>query len=179
MPVRFVCTSITRALALGACFFGAAVTARAQATLRTAPHTTEAVVVFLPVPGDSAAASRIARSLGDREVVAVYTTDAPAAYRAAQVLHDRFGGSLIPYDRLSRPAAEFGDLLFDNSVGSAARKHLGQAILVVAEADLTLPFLRRARSSRSGDSRVEQEAARGFVIAVDGAGSRSVTRLEF
>jgi hypothetical protein len=172
MPRLLRSVSVTRALILGAWCSGAALPALAQSS-GTALRGT--VVVFLPTQVDSVTASRISRAIGGREVVAIYTTDAPTVFPVAKAIHAQFGGSLIPYDRLSRSANDFGDLLFQNAVDYTARKHRGQAVLVVAESDLTLPFLRRAVSPQTLDRELEKAAKDGFVIAVDGG--RSVTPL--
>lgn len=179
MP-RFVrSASLTRAIVLGAACLASAVPAQSQSAPSAASARRATIVVFLPTRVDSVAASRIRRTIGGRDVVAVYTTDSPTAYRAAQALHVQFGGSLIPYDRLSRPASDFGNLLFHNAVEYAAREHLGQAVLVVAETDLTLPFLRRAVSPQTLDSELEKGSEDGFLITLGTAGSRSVTLLPF
>ncbi len=86
---------------------------RAHSVSNATPAKTATVVVFLPTRVDPLTASRVRRAIGSREVVAVYTTDTPTPSHVAQALHAQFGGSLIPYDRLSRPASEFADLSFE------------------------------------------------------------------
>jgi hypothetical protein len=175
-PVRSA--SVTRALIVALGCLGVAPPAWAQSVPANAPQSST-VVVFLPTRTDSVAASRITRAIGGREVVAIYTTDTPAAVRVAHVVHGQFGGSLIPYDRLGRDAGDFGDVLYRNAVDHGARQHPGTAVLVVAEPDLMLPFLRHAISPPGDDGTLAKTAADGFVVSIEIAGNRSVRPLPF
>jgi hypothetical protein len=112
--------------------------------------------------------------------MSIYTTDARVAYQFAAAMHTAVGGSLIPYDRRSRTADDFASLLVQNAVEHAARQHPGQAVLVVVEPDLMLPFLRRA-TGKPTTSVVEPEdaAADGFTITITSNGDRTAARLPF
>jgi hypothetical protein len=176
MPAcRHLVPAIARLMLVGTCF-GAAQTAGGQSTPATPSRST--VVVVLPAT-DPVAAPRIAHAIDGREVAALYTTDMPATSRVAQSMHSRFGGSLIPYDRLSRSAVDFGDLLFQNAVNVGAQRHPGEAILVVVEPDLLLPFFHRALGPQTTDSELAKATQEGFVITFGSAGQPSVSPLPF
>jgi len=128
---------------------------------------------------DSVPAPRIVHAIDGREVAAVYTTDTPATSRVAKSVHVRFGGSLIPYDRLARSAVEFGNLLFQNAVNVGAQRHPGEAILVVAEPDLLLPLLRRVLGPQPPGRELAKAMQEGFVITLGSAGERSASPLPF
>jgi hypothetical protein len=177
MPAFARFRSASRALTFAAWCAGASLPAAAQSSRGIAPRPASTLVVVLPAPSDSTPDARIARAVAGRDVAAVYTTDNPASYRAADAMHTDFGGSLIPYDRLARSANDVADLLFHNAVDNAARRHAGQVVLVVAEPDVTLALLRRATRRRAIGSEPDSATSNGFMIAIGPDGSRSVTRL--
>jgi hypothetical protein len=179
MPHFVRSVSATRALILAAWCFGAAAPAAAQDAHGSVARSASALVVVLSARDSAVRSSRIANALGGREVVSIYTTDAPVAYQFAAAVHTAFGGSLIPYDRRSRAADEFASLLVQNAVEHAARQHPGQAVLVVVEPDLVLPFLRRATGKPTTGVEPEDIAADGFTITITSNGDRTATRLPF
>jgi len=172
--------SVASALLLVASY-GAIPVARGQTPSAVAVATPDsAIVVLIPAEDGAVSPSRVARAVGNRDVTAVYTTNAPAARRFAKRLHDRLGGSLIPYDRVGMAADEFAGVLVENAVDYAAHRNLGRAVLVVVEPDLTRSFLRYAAGSAApGVADVDSRVTDGFVITVAPDGSRAVVRISF
>ena len=173
--VRF--RSATRALAFASWCAAASLPAAAQSAHGIAARPDSTLVVVLLPRNDATLDARVARAVAGRNVAAVYTTDNPASYHAADAVHTDFGGSLIPYDRLARSANDFADLLFRNAVVNAARHHAGQVVLVVAEPDVTLALLRRTTRRQATGGEPDSATSNGFMIAIGPDGSRSVTRL--
>jgi hypothetical protein len=128
-------------------------------------------VIVVQVAADGTVPVRqLRRAVAGREVTAVYTSDDATAYRVADEVHARLGGSLINYDRVGMSDAALADVLFDNAVEFAARREPGAAILVVTEPGLILPFLRRATGSVGSNAANEQNAAAyAITVAPDGA----------
>jgi len=179
--VRF--PSPTRALLFAAWCFGATAPMAAQHAPASASRSESALVVVLSAQGatqsDAVRSSRITNALGGREVVSIYTTDTPVAYKFAAGVHTAFGGSLIPYDRRAQTADDFASLLVHNAVDHAARQHPGQAILVVVEPDLMIPFLRRATGKPTAGADRDDAGADGFTITMPSNGDRTAARLPF
>ena len=178
MPDLVRSVSVTRTLLVAGWSFAVATPAPAQNAHGGAPRSASALVVILSARDSDVRSSRIANAIGGREVVSIYTTDAPAAYRIAEAVHTGFGGSLIPYDRRSRAADDFASLLVQNAVEHAARQHPDQAVLVVVEPDLMLPFLRYATGKPSTTIDPDDARGDGFTITITSSGERVATRLQ-
>jgi hypothetical protein len=177
MPDFVRSTPASRALILVALCVGAATPTAAQSTPDSASRSASSLVVVLSARAGAIRSPRIADALGGREVVSIYTTDASMAYDAAAKVHTTFGGSLIPYDRRSRAADDFASLLVRNAVDHAARQHPGQAVLVVVEQDLMLPFLHHATGKPIAGLEPDTAGADGFRITISPNGDRTATRL--
>lgn len=179
MPRPRRALSVACALLLTAFLSSAGSPARGQvpSTGRAAPSA--ALVVLVPAGDSAVSPSNVARAVAGREVTAVYTTDTPATRRLAERLHDRLGGSLIPYDRGGAAAVDFAGVLVENAVDYAGRRNLGRAVLVVAEPDLARPFLRLAAGARAADAAAAGRATDGFVITLAPDDSRTVARTPF
>jgi beta-lactamase regulating signal transducer with metallopeptidase domain len=142
-----------------------------RTTAGTPPASDAPLVIVVQVAADGTVPVRqLRRAVAGREVTAVYTSDDATAYRVADEVHARLGGSLINYDRVGMSDAALADVLFDNAVEFAARREPGAAILVVTEPGLILPFLRRATGSVGSNAANEQNAAAyAITVAPDGA----------
>lgn len=88
--------------------------------------------------------SALMRALDHAEAAVVYTTDDRHAVETGRQLADAFGVGRIPYDRVGQLSDEFAGVLVANVVLANA----GKVVLVVAERDVIVPFVRRVTGTK-------------------------------
>ncbi|MGH7467637.1 MAG: hypothetical protein ACRENP_06575 [Longimicrobiales bacterium] len=101
--------------------------------------------------------SRLGRDVKNMPALAVFTTDGPVARSLAVKVQSIVGGPIIQLGRANRSIEDFTHALIDTIVEKTARPNMNRghrssenhaAIVLVAEPELILPFVRGSLSER-------------------------------
>jgi hypothetical protein len=100
--------------------------------------------------------SRLDRDVKNKPAIAVFTTGGPVARSLALKVQAVVGGPLIPLERANRTIEAFTRVLIDSIVEKTAHPNIRghrssdthAAIVLVAEPELVLPFVRASLSER-------------------------------
>jgi hypothetical protein len=92
--------------------------------------------------------SRLDRGANNMPAVAVFTTAGPVARSLAVRAQAIVGGPLIPLERAHRSVEDFTCALIDTIVEKTARPNMNRLIVLVAEPEIVLTFVRGSLSER-------------------------------
>jgi hypothetical protein len=169
--------SLSRIVLVAGCLAATSAAATAQPTTRArtrlAAERGSTLVLLVPTNVDTAV-DRLVQlhdALDGAEVAAVYAASDAASIRIAKRLQDIFGGSLQSYDRMRMSGAKFAGVLAENAIGA----NTGRPVVVVIDARLVEPFLRRAMAMAGGPARevpAHVRAGDAFVLSMEGRQSR-------
>jgi hypothetical protein len=92
--------------------------------------------------------SRLGRGVSNMPAVAVFTTAEPVARSLAVRVQAIVGGPLLPLERAHKSVEDFTRALIDTIVEKTARPNMSRLIVLVAEPEIVLSFVRGSLSGR-------------------------------